>query len=103
MHGAYRRLLRRDFTADLEFGSRLAKRVFLGRYLFGSVPSRMVQFTRRSPRFSAVMQDLFSGKQPYLGLKRRLLQNLNGSLYDIGMSFGFSRLVPRKAGGYPAP
>ena len=100
---AYRRLLRRDFTADLEFGSRLAKRVFLGRFLFGSVPSRMVQFTRRSPRFSAVMQDLFSGKQPYLGLKRRLLQNLNGSLYDIGMSFGFSRLVPRKAGGYPAP
>ena len=26
--------------------------------------------------------------QPYLGLKRRLLQNLNGSLYDIAMSFG---------------
>ena len=34
----YRRLLRRDFAADLEFGSRLAKRVFLGRFLFGSVP-----------------------------------------------------------------
>ncbi len=96
---AYRRLLRHDFTADLEFGSRLAKRVFLGRYLFGSVPARMVQFTRRSPRFAAVMQDLFAGKQPYVGLKKRLLQNLNGSLYDIAMSFGFSRLVPRKAGG----
>ncbi len=96
---AYRKLLRRDFTADLELGSRLAKRVFQGRYLFGSVPARMVQFTRRSPRFSAIMQDLFSGKQPYLGLKKRLLRNLNGSLYDITMSFGFSRLVPRKAGG----
>ncbi|MGO9263001.1 MAG: FAD-dependent oxidoreductase [Bryobacteraceae bacterium] len=93
----YRRLLRHDFAADLEFGSRLAKRVFLGRFLFGSVPARMVQFTRRSPRFSGVMQDLFSGKQPYLGLKRRLLENLNGSLYEIGMSLGFSRLVPRKA------
>jgi geranylgeranyl reductase family protein len=93
----YRRLLRRDFAADLEFGSRLAKRIFLGRFLFGSVPARMVQFTRRSPRFSSVMQDLFSGKQPYLGLKRRLLENLNGSLYEIGMSLGFSRLVPRKA------
>ena len=44
------------------------------------------------------MQDLFAGKQPYLGLKRRLLRNLNGSLYEIAMSFGFSRLVPRKAG-----
>jgi flavin-dependent dehydrogenase len=94
----YRQLLRRDFAADLEFGSRLAKRVFLGSFLYGSVPTRMVQFTRRSPRFSAVMQDLFAGKQPYLGLKKRLLRNLNGSLYEIGMSFGFSRLVPRKAG-----
>ena len=93
----YRRLLRRDFTADLEFGSRLAKRIFLGRFLFGSVPARMVQFTRRSPRFSAVMQDLFSGKQTYLGLKKRLLDNLNGSLYDITMGFGLSRLLPRKA------
>jgi len=92
----YRRLLRRDFAADLEFGSRLAKRVFHGRFLLGDVPSRMVQFTRRSPRFSAVMQDLFAGKQPYLGLKRRLLENLNGSLYEIFMSLGFSRLVPSR-------
>ena len=74
----------------------LAKRVFLGRFLLGSVPARMVQFTRRSPRFAAIIQDLFSGKQPYQGLKRRLLRNLNGSLYDIGMSLGFSRMVPRK-------
>jgi geranylgeranyl reductase family protein len=93
---AYRTLLRHDFAADLEFGSRLAKRVFLGRFLLGSVPARMVQFTRRSPRFACIIQDLFSGKQPYLGLKRRLLRNLNGSLYEIGMSFGFSRLIPRK-------
>ncbi len=93
----YRRLLRRDFTRDLEFGSRLAKRVFLGSFLFGSVPARMVQFTRRSPRFAAIMQDLFAGRQPYLGLKKRLLRNLNGSLYEIGMSFSLSRLLPRKA------
>ena len=91
----YRKLLRRDFAADLEFGSRLAKRVFMGRFLFGSVPARMVQFTRRSPRFADIMQDLFAGRQPYLGLKRRLMHNLNGSLYEIAMSFGFSRVVPR--------
>ena len=93
----YRKRLRRDFMADLEFGSRLAKRVFLGRFLLGSVPARMVQFTRRSPRFASVMQDLFAGRQPYLGLKRRLLRNLNGSLYDIAASFGFSKLLPRGA------
>ncbi len=29
---AYRRMLRRDFAADLEFGSRLAKRIFLGKF-----------------------------------------------------------------------
>ena len=39
-----------------------------------------------------------AGKQPYLGLKQRLLRNLNPSLYEIFMSLGFSRLVPRKAG-----
>jgi flavin-dependent dehydrogenase len=91
----YRGMLRRDFAADLEFGSRLAKRVFLGRFMYGSVPQRMVEFTRRSPRFANVMQDLFAGKQPYLGLKRRLMRNLHGSLYEIAMSVGFGHVVPK--------
>jgi flavin-dependent dehydrogenase len=90
---AYRRLLRRDFASDLEFGSRLAKRIFHGTFLFGTVPARMVQFTRRSPKFEAVIRDMFAGTQTYLGLKKRLLKNLNGSLLEIAMSFGFSRLV----------
>ena len=94
----YRGLLRRDFAADLEFGSRLAKRVFVGRFLCGSVPQRMVEFTRRSPRFANVMRDLFAGRQPYLGLKRRLMRNLSGSLYEIAMSLGFSRIVPKARG-----
>ena len=34
----------------------------------------------QQPRFSGVMQDLFAGTQPYLGLKNRLMRNLNGSL-----------------------
>ena len=92
----YRALLRHDFAADLEFGSRLAKRFFAGRFLCGAVTERMVQFANRSPRFSLIMQDLFAGRQPYAGLKRRLLRNLNGSLYDIGMSLGLARVVPRR-------
>jgi len=91
---SYHRTLRKEFSADLEFSSRLARQVFLGRFLLGSVPKRMVQFTRRSPRFAALMQDLFAGTQSYLGLKDRLLQNLNGSLFEVAMSFGFSRLLP---------
>jgi geranylgeranyl reductase family protein len=94
----YRRALQKDFATDLEFGSRLAKRVFHGSFLLRSVPTRMVQFTRRSPRFSAIMQDLFAGRQSYRELKRRLLKGLNGSLYEIAMSFGFRRVVPREAG-----
>ena len=92
----YREALRRDFMSDLEFGARLAKRMFSGRLLFHSVTGRMVQFTRRSPHFASIMQDLFAGRQPYSSLKRRLLRNLNGGLLDLGMSLGLSRLVPRK-------
>jgi flavin-dependent dehydrogenase len=91
---AYRKLLRRDFMADLEFGSRLAGRVFQGTFLGGSIPSRMVQFTRLSPKFRGVMQDLFAGTQPYAGLKRRLMKNLNGSLVEIVCNLGFGRLIP---------
>jgi flavin-dependent dehydrogenase len=93
----YGRMLRRDFANDLEFGSRLAKKVFQGRFLRGAVPSRMVQYTRRSQRFSILMQDLFAGKQPYLGLKRRLLSDLNGGVLNLCLNFGFSRLRSRKA------
>ena len=92
----YRRILRHDFAADLELGSRLARRFFLGRFMFGAVTARVVQFTGRSPRFAVLMQDLFSGTQRYQGLKRRLLRNLNGTLYEICMSLGLSRVVPGK-------
>ena len=93
---AYRKLVRRDFVSDLEFGSRLANRVFHGRFLGGSVTSRMVQFTRLSPKFRQVMQDLFAGTQPYIGLKTRLFRNLNGSLLEIVCNLGFGRLIPRR-------
>jgi hypothetical protein len=43
------------------------------------------------------MQDLFAGTQPNRGLKKRLMRNLNGSLYEIAMSLGLSRLLPGKA------
>ena len=93
---AYRNLLRRDFTADLEFGATLAKRVFLGRFLFSAVPSRMVDFIRRSPRFRVLIQDLFAGTQPYLGLKSRLFRNLNGTLQEVLMNVFLQRVIPEE-------
>ncbi len=83
---AYRRLLQSDFMHDLEVGSRLAKRIFRGSFLAGSIPARMVQFTRRSNLFKATIQDLFAGTQNYTGLRRRLLGNLSGSLMEVALS-----------------
>jgi len=94
---AYRQLLQRDFMADLEFGATLAKRVFLGTFLFGSVPERMVQLVRGSPRFHLVMQDLFAGTQPYLDLKTRLLRNLTGTLQEVIVTFFRQRMLDREA------
>jgi flavin-dependent dehydrogenase len=91
---AYRKLLRHDFMGDLEFGSRLASRVFNGKFLGASVTSRMVQFTRLSPTFRALMQDLFAGTQSYIGLKQRLMKNLNGSIVEAICNLGFGRLIP---------
>ena len=93
---AYRSLLRRDFTADLEFGATLAKRVFLGRFLFSTVPARMIDFIRRSPRFQSLIEDLFAGTQPYLDLKGRLFKNLNGTLQEVIMNLFLQRVIPEK-------
>jgi geranylgeranyl reductase family protein len=94
---AYRTALAREFALDLEFAATLAKRVFLGSFLFRSVPARMVQFMRRSPRFRDLMQDLFAGTQPYLTLRSRLLRNLNGTLQEILMNFFLDRVIPESS------
>jgi geranylgeranyl reductase family protein len=94
---AYRALLRREFAMDLEFAAMLAKRVFLGSFMFNTVPARMIQFIRRSPRFRDLMQDLFAGTQPYLTLKSRLLRNLNGTLQEVLMNFFLNRVIPERS------
>ena len=88
---AYRALLTRDFAADLAFGAMIARRVFHGRFLLGTVPQRAVQFLRRSPRFYELMQDLVAGSQTYLGLKSRLMRNIQGTLLDTFFHFVLGR------------
>jgi geranylgeranyl reductase family protein len=92
---AYRNLVAREFALDLEFASTLARRLFLGTFLFNSVPARMVQFMRRSPLFRELMQDLFAGTQPYLELRSRLLRNLSGTLQEVLVNFFLNRVVPQ--------
>jgi flavin-dependent dehydrogenase len=92
---AYRTLLQHDFTIDLEVAARLAKRLFLGKFLYSNVPERMIQFMRRSPTFCIIMQDLFAGTQNYLDLKDRLVHSLKGTGEEILMSLYLRRLLPR--------
>ncbi|MBK5294071.1 MAG: NAD(P)/FAD-dependent oxidoreductase [Acidobacteriia bacterium] len=91
---AYRSVIEHDFAKDLYLGSLIARRLFTGNFLLGSVPARMVQFVRRSPRFRELMQDIFAGTQTYEDLSGRLLRNLNGTLQEVLMSFFFRRILP---------
>ena len=60
------RLLRARFRGGSGVrGDAGARGCFWARFMFNSVPARMVQFMRRSPRFRDLMQDLFAGTQPY--------------------------------------
>lgn len=90
---SYRQLIARDFGLDLTYGAVLAKRLFCGVMFFSAVPSRMISFMKRSPKFCEIMQDLFAGTQPYLGLKKRLLRNVNTTLHEILMSFLLRKLI----------
>jgi geranylgeranyl reductase family protein len=94
---SYREAIAQEFTTDLEFAALIARRVFVGRFLFRSVPQRMVQFMRRSPRFRALMQDMFAGTQPYAELRGRLLRNLNGTLQEVFMQFFLDRVIPNQS------
>ncbi len=83
---AYRDAITREFARDLEYAATLARRVYLGRYLFRSVPHMMVEFMRRSPRFRDLMQDLFLPapiSTPYLSLRERLKKNINVTLQEV--------------------
>jgi len=68
------------FSAELEFAARIVRRFFRGSFLGTSVPTRMVQFMRKSPVFRQLVGDLFSGAQDYTTLKQRVLGHLGISL-----------------------
>ena len=98
---AYPRLVRRDFSADLEIAALIARRFYHGRFLGGAVPTRMIQFIDRSATFSALMGDLFCGAQDYASLKRRLWAQLGVTLGEVLESVFRSagRATPRPSPG----
>jgi hypothetical protein len=64
--------LHADFSGELEFATRVARRLYRGHFLGADIPTRMIQFVARSATFRTLMADLFSGAQNYASLKRRL-------------------------------
>jgi len=62
-----------DFARDLARGARWQRTFYRGRLLGAPLTERMIQLARRNPRFRALLDDLFSGAQGYLGLRWRLL------------------------------
>jgi len=89
---------RHEFAADFEFAVHMARRMFTGTFLGGAVTTRMIQFTRRSPAFCALMRDLFSGSQDYRTLKRRLWGQLGLTMGEIFSSFFRSAPAARNLG-----
>ena len=79
----YAQRVREDFSADLEIAARIARTVYHGRFLGGTVTTRMIQFVARSASFRALMVDLFSGAQNYASLKRRLWSQLASTLGEV--------------------
>ncbi len=94
---AYRALVDRDFALNLEAGAAMARRLFLGRFLWAGAPQRMLQLMRRSPKLREVVQDLIAGTQGYLGLKRRLLRSLDGGVLEATIGLLLSRFVPKES------
>ena len=89
---------RQEFAADFEFAVHMARRMFTGTFLGGAVTTRIIQFTRRSPAFCALMRDLFSGSQDYRTLKRRLWGQFGLTIGQIFGSFFRPAPEPRKLG-----
>ena len=93
---SYRKAVEADFARDLYLGATLARRVFVGTFLFRSVPTRMVEFIRMSPRFRMLVEDLMAGTQSYHDLRARLLKNFHGTVREIMMGMLLGRHLPAR-------
>lgn len=75
--------IRKAFSTDLEFATRIARRFYRGRFLGQAVATRMIQFIERSPTFRGLMTDLFGGSQDYCTLKKRLWRQCGTTLTEV--------------------
>ena len=74
-----------EFGKVLALGARLARTFYYGEFLGVAVPTCMVEFGARSPRFLEVVQDMLEGSHSYLGLAAKLYLGLAVALWDMGI------------------
>jgi flavin-dependent dehydrogenase len=79
----YPEFVREDFLPELETAATFADRFFQGSFAGAPVLERMVQFAALSPRFRALLCDIFAGSQGYIGLKRRAYRTLPVMLMEM--------------------
>jgi flavin-dependent dehydrogenase len=94
---AYPERLRASFSADLEFASHLAHKLFRGNFLGGAITTRMVQLLNCSPAFRDLIRDVFSGSQDYRSLKKRLWDQFGITLLEFVRSFLSPGALPHGA------
>ena len=79
----YPERVRGAFSVELEFATRIARKLYRGRFLGGAVTTRMIQFIRHSATFSTLMGDIFSGGQDYTSLKQRLWSQVGVTMSEV--------------------
>lgn len=77
-----------EIVPELHTAARYADRFYSGNFLGGAVLDRMVQFTAGSGRVRRLMCDVFSGRQGYVGLRRRAYRTFVSALPEVLLSRG---------------
>jgi flavin-dependent dehydrogenase len=74
------------FRHELEHAAKLSQFFYHGKFLGGTVTSRMIAFARHSATFRQMLADVFAGSQSYRTLKARLWGQLGITLAETAGS-----------------
>ena len=83
---AYPARIQSAFRDELERAAKLSPMFYHGRFLGGTVTTRMIAFARHSATFRQMLADVFAGSQSYRTLKARLWGQLGLTLLESAES-----------------
>jgi flavin-dependent dehydrogenase len=75
-----------SFREELELAAKLSPMFYHGKFLGGTVTTRMIAFARHSATFRQMLADVFAGSQSYRTLKTRLWGQLGITLAETATS-----------------